>query len=305
MSSYEGSDLLGTRSTTVEDRLRQSLRVLEDLNVDVPPGGRHRRALDVLSAGNQREPINLDDPEQPIEIARAYRIALNATHVAVAAYRSRRPGTPFTVQKLQQMMKDSFADDRSQSHARDIEFELLQAADLLLGDVAVVDGEPDLRIKYCDKWVGVAVKRVRSRSPRQIRKHVKKAEAQILKSGLRGWIAFNLDTRFEEVRPNDPEEEFAARASEIFETAQDTMETDTDGRNVIGLMLHGYATAWSQPDADDIPRLKSAEFERWTLYARDETTEDFRLAKGFFDACKRKRDQRLREIWNEDFVWRT
>lgn len=304
MGIDRGLDLIGTGSNMVKDRLQQALVVFEQLNVRVPPSGRHRRALAVLERVNQRGPVDLNEPEQLVQMARANRIAFHATHVAAAAYRSRRPGTPFTVQKLQQTMKDSFADDRSQSHARDIEFELLQAADLLLGDVDVIDGEPDLRIKYCDERVGVAVKRVRSRSPRQIRKHVKKAEAQILKSGLRGWIAFNLDTRFEEIRPNDPEEEFAARASEIFETAQDTMETDTDGRNVIGLMLHGYATAWSQPDADDVPRLKSATFERWTLYAQDETTEDFRLAKSFFDACKRKRDQRLREIWDEGFAWR-
>ena len=84
----------------------------------------------------------------------------------------------------------------------------------------------------------------------------------------------------------------------IFETAQDKMETDTDGGDVIGLMLHGYATAWSRPAGDDFPRLKSLVVERRTLYAQDETTEEFRLAESFFDACTRKRDQRLREIWS-------
>ena len=82
------------------------------------------------------------------------------------------------------------------------------------------------------------------------------------------------------------------------------MGTDTDGQNVIGLMLHGYATAWGPPDGDDVPRLKSAAFERLTLYSQDETTEEFRLAEVFFDTCKRKRDRRLREIWSEDFAWR-
>lgn len=287
-----------------ERRLRQALVVFEQLNVEVPPSGRHRCALRVLSSANQQGPVDLDDPEQPIEFARAHRIALHATHVAAAAYRSRRAGTPFTVQKLQEMMKGSFADDGIRSHARDIEFELLQAADFVLGDVDVIDGEPDLRIMYGGERVGVAVKRVRSRNASQIKKHVKKAEEQILKSGLRGWIAFNLDTRFEDVRPNDPEKEFALRTSEIFETAQDKMETDTDGGDVIGLMLHGYATAWSRPAGDDFPRLKSLVVERRTLYAQDETTEEFRLAESFFDACTRKRDQRLREIWSEDYAWR-
>ena len=82
------------------------------------------------------------------------------------------------------------------------------------------------------------------------------------------------------------------------------METDTDGRSVIGLMLHGYATAWSPPEGDNIPRLKSAAFERWALYAEDETTEEFRAAERFFDTCKRRRDRRLQEIWSEDYAWR-
>ena len=289
--------LVSRGSTILEQRLTQAIKILESFGVRLNPTGRHRSARRRIEKFNQGRSLQLNNDDQRIRLEAADRTALEAILIASAAHRSRRPGTPFTIGKLQSMMKDH-------SRARDTQFELMLGAMFRLGGVEVISGEPDLRIIYGEERVGVAAKRVESLNPDQLKKRAKEAERQIHRSGLRGWIAFNLDTRFAAVDPTVPEEALVKEVGEIFEEAGRVVKTNTDGNEVIGVMLHGYTTVWEQPAGDDLPRYRTAMFQRRVFYAEDRTTEEYQFAEGFFLALDDRWDRSLQEIWSEDYAWR-
>lgn len=121
---------------------------------------------------------------------------------------------------------------------------------------------------------------------------------------MRGWIALNLDTRFDAVRPAEDEEVFLEQAQEAFDAAQELMTTEADGETVIGLMMHGQNTDWSPPSGGNVPRLKTGVFQRWALHAEDPATEEFRFAERFFHDWYAEWDRNVSAIWSESYVWR-
>ncbi|WP_420463138.1 hypothetical protein [Candidatus Palauibacter sp.] len=277
----------------LEERLTQAINILASLGVKVHSTGRHRSAQRKMEVFNQGKLLDLTDDGQRVKLEAADRTAFETVLIASAAYRSRLTETPFTIERLQMMMKDH-------SRARDTQFELMLGAMFTLGGVDVTSGEPDLRIEYGEEVVGVAAKRVESLRDDKIKRRAREAERQIRGSGLRGWIAINLDTRFSNVDPTVPEKALLKEVNDLFSNVAEVIRTNTDGGDVIGIMLYGYATVWEQHTSAEAPRYRTAIFQRREPYAED----DHQFAETFFRALDDRWDRSVATIWSRDYAWR-
>ncbi|WP_420632717.1 hypothetical protein [Candidatus Palauibacter sp.] len=212
----------------------------------MPSGGRHERALRTIKRLND-EGLRFGNDEDLRLAAAATRAAHELIVLYLAAYEVRRPQRQlFTPAKLERTLGGALLDEDEgrDGSARDIEFELLQAAKFRLGGVSVYAGEPDLRIRYGYEKVGVAAKRIRSLRDDQVVRHVKKAAEQISGSGLRGWIAINLDARFRSTSVIQSRESLFPAFDKIFDSVNETFRSQYENSDVLGFRLHGYTYGW-------------------------------------------------------------
>jgi hypothetical protein len=111
----------------------------------------------------------------------------------------RRAG-PKLVERLAWLLSGSDTPDEDRhTTPRDVQFELFVAGVLVHGGVLDVSlGEPDLRIRAGNQFLGVAVKRLSSN--RQMTRRLSEAVQQLRRAGLQGFIVMNLDS-FASSRP--------------------------------------------------------------------------------------------------------
>lgn len=264
-------------SGLIQGRLEQSLKVLEKLGVVVPHEGRHRKALAVLEGWNASEdPIDLADRTLTTAIEAAHRTAWDTFFIAVAAeHRSRRPNSPFTAAKLQLMMGGSDVDEGQDVEPKNTEFELYVAATLVLGGLSVFEGPPDLQFDFGTHRVGVEAKRIKSLNPDQIKKHCRKARDQIKTSGIPGWIALNIDTRFDSIALNQPEADLFDEFDSAFDEANQALAYVSPNTEILGFMLFGHTVSWSKADEESPPRVHTAFPTRWVRLTDREEDEAF------------------------------
>jgi hypothetical protein len=118
------------------------------------------------------------------------------------------------------------------------------AAQLVLGGLDVVKGEPDLRFKYGYERVGVAVKRLDSLAPAQVRHNITDAVNQIARWGLRGWIALNLDTRFEGLPLVANRLTLLNRFGRAFDSIIPVAARYGSGPHVLGIITYAHLSGW-------------------------------------------------------------
>jgi hypothetical protein len=192
-------------SGTLEGALAHALDFASSIGVRVPETGRHRAALKFLDQFNtSRRKVRSATADQLRRLSAVHRTAWEALLIICAASISRRrrwTPTPFPIDKLNLIIGGREATEGRDSRARDAQFELYVAGMLTLASLDVRGGEPDLKFQYGYEIVGVAAKRIRSTEPNQVRRNVSLAVDQIDTSGLRGWLAINLDARFTSILP--------------------------------------------------------------------------------------------------------
>jgi hypothetical protein len=130
-------------------------------------------------------------------------------------------------------------DDIDEHQSKAAQFELYLAAELVLTGLSVVDGEPDLRFAYGSEDVGIAAKRLVSDDRRRMRRRAREAAAQIRGSGLRGWIALNIDLQFANL---DLAAEAAGRLRQVEEILDEMtrfLRQYRDDGYVMGVALYG------------------------------------------------------------------
>ena len=272
----------------LETRLRESLDNLARVfKVSVPQHGRHQDALEVLSRWNQsKTPINLSDHEGLLRLTEAHRLAWETFLITVAADENRKNvRTPFTQGKLRDMLGGGLVLEGRHGGARNTQFELYVAAMFRLPgcSVSVMDEGPDLLLRYGKEDVSVEVKRIRSLNVDQVQKQARTAARQIEKKGLRGWIALNLDSRFEVVDYAQDESEVLAGFSEAFDSVESALRRPALKPHVLGFILFGYVHSWHPPlTGTTEPRLHWGAPFRWQSLTDD--PEEATLFQEFHDA---------------------
>ncbi len=291
-------------SALLVQRLHESLENFERLfGAVAPPQGRHHTALRLLDEWNQG-PGSLDDAtdEDLRRLADAHRLAWETYVITVTAGEDRRNRrTPFTANRLRAMMGGSLHGEGRKTSPRNTQFELYVAATFRLPGATVFDGEPDLRLLYGTEEVGIAVKRIQSLNVDQVQKNARKAEKQIATQGLRGWIALNLDRRFQSVQPTQDEAERIQSFNAAFDSVRDALRRPAAKDHVLGFILFGYIFAWSE-SSSGLPRLDWAPPVRWQALVDD--PGEARLFQQFGDSLHARWECRVETILRKDFTGR-
>lgn len=300
--AFRGPQAMG--SGHLAGRLEKALDHLRHhFGVAVPPSGRHRGALVTLERWNLSDaPIDLSDSSELKRISEAHRLAWETYIIVVAAIEDRRNAqTPFTRARFDFMMRGGLAEEGSNSRPRNIQFELYVAALLRLSGAKVARGEPDLRMVYGHEEVAVAVKRIRSPNPDQVQKNARNAAEQIQQVGLRGWIALNLDARFDAIAYSQPEVMRLDEFDATFDSVASALRRPASKLHVLGFILFGYIVGWHSPQVDgEAPRLHVIPPMRWIGLSDDEG--EARLFNDFTKEWSARMTKRLQVLGNEEFT---
>lgn len=261
-------------SATIEDLLGKALDYLATIGVRVPPSGRHALALKLLRKANRSSGgMKSLDANERLRLEHAHRTAYEIVLIAVASYRLRRhrSTSPFLVEKLQQVMGGAETYGPGRSQARDVQFEMFVAAQLVLGGLEVAKGEPDIRFKYGYELVGVAVKRLDSLALGQVRHNITDAADQIAGTGLRGWIALNLDTRFEGLPLVANRPTLLKRFSRAFDSIIPVAARFGSGPHVLGIITYAHLSGWRPANSRrKVPELLIRAPFRWLGWESDQ-----------------------------------
>lgn len=149
--SWRSSDPDRVGSGLLEIRLRESLDNLSRVfKVSVPQQGRHHDALELLRRWNESgTPLDLSNEAELVRLTAAHRLSWETFLITVAADMDRHnPRTPFTAEKLTEMLGSDLVVEGRNSAPRNMLFELYVAGTLRLPGCSVFDGEPDLLFLY-------------------------------------------------------------------------------------------------------------------------------------------------------------
>jgi hypothetical protein len=270
---------------TNDTRLARALRLLDSINSNPT----------VMAGG---------DPEFLERVAAAHRTAWEFFLVMFARSLSEPFASPFTRDRLAAFLQGMEVEvTPGNTTPRNLQFEAYVAAILILGGAEVTHAEPpDLQLLFGRERVGLAVKRVTSLNQRTLEQRVDEAVDQIRKSGLRGFVVLNLDSRFTDI---DPEvhrplllDEYDRRFDELYELAQKCARVP----EVLGIMSHGYAARWdmSVKSPHGLPSLRKSVPMRWVAFG--DTEEDRDLFEEFSHAWTSRLTNRFDNIMKGEYI---
>ena len=150
------------------------------------------------------------------------------------------------------------------SRPRNTQFELFVGAWLTAGGANPRLEEPDLRVSIDTETLGIAAKRVRSRS--KVVKRAKEGAEQILRNGQHGIVVLNVDALVEDIDPSE-DADAAGEAFNLavpeFAEAQDQLK---DMPHVRGLWVMGTVVRWAPAGPGASPFLRMQSFRRLRFF---------------------------------------
>ncbi|MDO8500295.1 MAG: hypothetical protein Q7S20_00450 [Gemmatimonadaceae bacterium] len=281
-------------------RLQWCSTALGKLGCAIPNGGRLSlalRLLDDLANGV----VAISEVSIRDQIAEVQRMAWEFMLILIAAVDGRQAPSPFTVDKLEQMLRGALVPGGGDDPARNIQFELYVPALLALGGFAIHPGPPDAKVTIFDEQIGVEAKRVSSLNPETLRSHLRNASRQAVGSrsvGIleiveyRGIIAVNVDTYFNELRPQENPIDLIKQFQNCLDPLDNASKVLRDKTGIIGLLACGYVAGWHS--SSDGYRFDVLYPTRWVSLHGDDKV-DRRLAEQLTMVLGRM-ERRCREI---------
>jgi len=177
-------------STRAHAALEWALERFTSIGVRLAPGNRLEKARSLLAGLNDGSIVL--DLENQDTLDRLRDVMLTAYDHLVIAHVTPIPCTNEQLRRLQMSVAGNEVEKSDQHpHARNMQFELSVGAALVLGGKTARFAEPDYRMLYHGRTVGVAAKRIRGAG--SLTDRLKDAVCQIQRSGLRGFVAIGAD----------------------------------------------------------------------------------------------------------------
>jgi len=178
--------------------------------------------------------------------------------------RNGRPDNDLTNRLARMLSGPDLPDDENEnsSRPRNTQFELFVGAWLTSGGVPVTLGEPDLVAVIVGEEVGVAAKRIRSRS-KILRRVVEAADQVEARTGV-GLVVVNVDAFLDELPAIQDPEKLGQQFDRAVPEYQRALEALTKRPAIRGLMALGTRVGWA-PDADP-PRLDMGLFCKYRAF---------------------------------------
>ncbi len=181
-----------------QQRVQRLLDCLARLQVELPAGSRLKRFTAILGRFGNPSYNPLRDPEfDPVAISEGQR---DYSEIALICEQLGERFPEKLASLLPSILSGSLLPSSdARTRARDLQFELWLAAQLIQAGFEVTLEEPDIVFVLSGQNYGIAAKRISSAT--QISKRVRKAVKQLQHARLRGLVALSFDRL---VSPGDP-----------------------------------------------------------------------------------------------------
>jgi hypothetical protein len=258
-------------------RGREVLDKMTRLGLKPPRGNRLERAASTLERFNaiaKTNPLRVEQTERQAVLSEAWRTLWDSLLMTHARLEGRASSAAIRREHLEALLSgaDTAEGDRN-ALFRNLQFEGTVGARFVLGGTAIESAEPDFRFVYHRDKLGLAVKRLTSTAARALRSRLKEGASQLSRSGLRGFIAVNLDSwSFDLGGDSDPlsvGKLFEEQLDEVHQSLDVAFERDS----VLGVLVFANWSSWT---FSDLPRFEWRESARYLLFSEDKTeTERF------------------------------
>lgn len=259
---------------------------LAAFDVPLPGGNRLERAKALIEDVNERRVVLAADNSALLDqVNEAQWTIIEQYIIGRSLGRPGRQLDPVHLRKLEEMLSgaDVVGADRNPL-ARNTQFELYVAAYLTMGDVRVRIAEPDLEMDYLGVRCGVAAKRVQS--VLQATRRAREAADQIASSGIRGFVAVNVDVLLARIDEGpDPETTLEERLQIVNEVEAEMAQRE----QMIGTITFGRDAIWDF--RGERPSVQLSHSIRNAIHPRYE--HDERVGREFFDRVFARVDERL------------
>lgn len=222
--------------------------MLRRRGVRVPASNRLSRASDVLERmlaahehGDLRNALALES-----RATHAIHSIYEALLVACALTRERR-NDPFPNENLRHLLLGADAPGGERRTApRDISFELVVGALLVLTGLDALPEEPDYRTTYFGETIGIPAKRINSTAPGAVQALIDKAVEQLERAQLRGYVALSVDRLVDTLGEGTPDV-VGAQFNALVQSVQRGMSKHGRATRLLGAMLLGRHVSFTGP----------------------------------------------------------
>jgi hypothetical protein len=288
---WSGFQLAGSDPRMLTVRGRQVLKKLTDLGIQIPASNRLERAITLVEKVNAGL-VKIGPPGVDLErIVEADRTLYESFVIVWTAMERKRRVNPFPIVKLKYLLEGAdLPSEDANSKARDTQFELMVAAQLVLGGAEITPAEPDYRLLFLEDHVGVAVKRLSSIKRTALRRALRGAAGQIRSSTGRGFVAVNLDSWVADL-PSNAIEDFGHLDAKL-RSAYRELGRASERRSLIGALVFGRFSGWRHDH--EPPAKVSVNFCHHVMFS--DPANNGEKAKEFFDAWHARLEAGLKEI---------
>lgn len=251
----------------------RALQRLVELGIEVPPENRLRSAIRLLERTNIPGTVILpEDDDLLVRLADAQRTILEQVTIVRATPGPERL-SPTHRFKLTEMLGGADIEDEERNPlARNTQFELYVGATFAMGDAWIMLEEPDLRLQYAGRDVGIAAKRIRS--PAQLRRRTLEAAEQIDRAGGGGFVALNLDILVKGMSLEAVAESERNAFNSYMEPLHKVEKELAERHHVLGTLVFANTAQWSFEGGR--PRFHIATYRRfWPLPQSEEDLATF------------------------------
>lgn len=250
LGPWTSTKMDGIASGLLEARGEDVLIWLRDQGLNLPAGNRLRRAIDRIKFVNE-DPLRLLSMSEvdAALLLEATRDVFDAFLVTWAAVERKRRVNVFPNSRLRALLSGSdtpAADPDPMS--RNIQFEMVAGAHLVLGGADLVPEEPDYSMLYHGRRVGIAVKRLTSVLPAKVNDRLREAVKQIEGSFREGFAIVNLDGWITDLSGGTTEEVGRQFATQLQTAYPEIMKVARRKESLLGILIMGTWSRWQLID---------------------------------------------------------
>lgn len=254
-------------------RAHAVIEILRSRGIRIPPSNRLSRAAALLERIDRATPPWPARvlPAQEAAAAHAIQSIFDASLVASAIEISRPPVThasdvhhhasrdPFPNDRVRQLLfgADSPVGERK-TMARDVAFEALTGAVLVLGGLDARPEEPDYLTTIDGETIGIAAKRCTATSPAAVTNLVQKATEQLRRANVRGFAFLSVDQLLTHLPSGAPAADVGAHFSAQVAAAHRALDAHKADPRLLGGILLGRHVTFAGPPARRQIRLHAA-----------------------------------------------
>lgn len=247
---WHGVTLERVASGKLAARGHDVLRILSERAIREPSSSRLRRAVELMDHVNRDaaafETLSDEDAERLLE---GTRTVFEAFLVTWALIERKRSSSPFNLQTLDAFhLGADLARAESNATPRNIQFELVAGAHLVLGGADIRPQEPDYRLLYHGAYVGIAVKRLTSTNTNTLCTRLREAVSQIESSTGVGFVAVNLDNWITDLASGTPDEVGRHFQQQLIDAHREVVNLADRKATLLGALIFGTWLRWLMQD---------------------------------------------------------